>query len=140
MKKALYGLKQPPRAWYDRLSNFLFERGFEKCKVDKTLSIKKIKGNTLLVQVNIDDIIFCSTNKDLCEEFSSMMQGEFEMSMMGKMNYFLGLQIKQLKDGIFINQSKYCKELLKRFYTDNCKEMAIPMAWDHMLPLMNLVF
>ena len=97
--KALYGLKQAPRAWYDSLSTFLYEKGFEKGKVDKTLFIKKIKGNTLLVQVYVDDIIFGSTNKDLCEEFSLMM------SMMGKMNYFLGLQIKQLKDGIFINQN-----------------------------------
>src|SRR4051812_12938288 len=57
-----------------------------------------------------------------------MMQGEFEISMMGKMQYFLGLQIKQLKDDIFINQSKYCKELLKRFYMDNCKIMSTPMG------------
>ena len=128
LKKALYGLKQAPRAWYDRLSNFLCEKGFVKGKVDKTLFIKKIKGNTLLAQVYVDDIIFGSTNKDLCEEFSIMMQGEFEMSMMGKLNYFLGLQIKQTKDGIFINQSKYCKELLKRFDMDSCKVMSTPMG------------
>ena len=128
LRKALYGLKQAPRAWYDRLSNFLCEKGFEKGKVDKTLFIKKIKSNTLLVQVYVDDIIFGSTNKEMCEEFSLMMQGEFEMSMMGKMNYFLGLQIKQLEDGIFINQSKYCKELLKKFDMDNCKAMNTPMG------------
>lgn len=98
LKKVLNGLKQAPRAWYDRLSNFLCEKGFEKGKVDKTLFIKKIKGNTLLVQVYVDDIIFGSTNNELCEEFALIMQGEFKMSMMGKMNYFLGLQIKQLKD------------------------------------------
>lgn len=89
LKKALYGLKQAPRAWYDRPSSFLCEKGFEKGKVDKTLFIKKIKDNNLLVQVYVDDIIFGSTNKGLCEEFASMMQGEFEMYMMGKMNYFL---------------------------------------------------
>ncbi|XP_050909931.1 uncharacterized mitochondrial protein AtMg00810-like [Lathyrus oleraceus] len=97
-------------------------------KVKLTLFIKKIKNHTLLVQVYVDDIIFGSTNKELCEEFSSIMQGEFEMSIMGKMNYFLGLQIKQLKDGIFINQSKYCKELLKRFDMDSCKAMSTPMG------------
>ena len=107
LRKALYGLKQTPRAWYDRLSNFLCEKGLKKGNVDKTLFIKKIKGNTLLVQVYVDDIIFGSLNKEMCEEFSAIMQGEFEMSMMGKMNYFLGLQIKKLKDVIFINQSKY---------------------------------
>lgn len=128
LKKDLYGLKQAPRAWYDHLSSFLCEKGFEKGKVYKNLFIKKIKDNTLLVQVYVDDIIFGSTNKELCEKFASMMQGEFEMSMMGKMNYFLGLQIKQLKDGIFINQSKYCKEFLKRFDMDECKAMTTPMG------------
>lgn len=94
LRKDLYGLKQAPRAWYDRLNNFLCKKRFDKGKVHKILFIKKIKGNTLLVQVYVDDIIFDSTNKEMCEEFSSMMQGEFEMFMMGKMNYFLGLQIK----------------------------------------------
>ncbi|XP_058749779.1 uncharacterized mitochondrial protein AtMg00810-like [Vicia villosa] len=97
-----------------------------KGKVDKTLFIKRIKNHTLLVQVYVDDIILGSTNKELCEEFSSIMQGEFEMSMMGKMNYFLGIQIKQLKDGFFINQSKYCKELLKKFDMDSFKAMSTP--------------
>lgn len=128
LKKALYGLKQAPRSWYDRLSNFLREKGFEKGKVDKTLFIKKIKGHTLLVKVYVDDITFVSTNKDLFEEFSLMMQGEFEMSMMGKMNNFLGMQIKKLKNGIFINQSKYCIEVLKRFNMYNCKAMATSMG------------
>lgn len=128
LKKALYGLKQAPRAWYDRLSNFLCEKGFEKGKVDTTLFIKRINCHTLLVQIYVDDIIFGATNESLCKDFSDMMQGEFEMSMMGKLNYFLGLQIKQSKDGIFINQSKYCKELLKRFDMENCKEIATPMS------------
>ena len=74
LRKALYGLKQAPRAWYDRLSNFLCEKGFEKGKVDKTLFIKKIKGDTLLAQVYVDDIIFGSSNQEMCEELSSMIQ------------------------------------------------------------------
>ncbi|KAK2390888.1 putative mitochondrial protein [Trifolium repens] len=128
LKKALNGLKQAPRAWYDRLSNFLCEKGFEKGKVDTTLFIKRIHKHTLLVQIYVDDIIFGATNESLCKEFSEMMQGEFEMSMMGKLNFFLGLQIKQTKNGIFINQSKYCKELLKKFDMENCKEIATPMS------------
>ncbi|XP_050897651.1 uncharacterized mitochondrial protein AtMg00810-like [Lathyrus oleraceus] len=79
-------------------------------------------------KIYVDDIIFGSTNESLCEEFSTIMQGEFEMSMMGKLNYFLGLHIKQTKEGIFINQSKYYKELLKRFDMDSCKDMATPMG------------
>lgn len=89
LNKALYGLKQAPRSLYDRLSNFLIEKSFIKGRVDKTLFIRENEGHTLLVQVYVDDIIFGSTNEALCEEFSKMMQGEFEMFMMGKLNYFL---------------------------------------------------
>jgi len=73
----------------------------------------------LLVQIYVDDIIFGSTNESLCKEFSIDMQSEFEMPMMGELNYFLGLQIKQTNDGIFVNQAKYCKELIKRFGMEN---------------------
>lgn len=128
LKKALYGLKQAPRAWYDKLSNFLCEHSFEKVKVDTTLFIKIINHHTILVKIYVDDIIFGSTNESLCEEFSTIMQGEFEMSMMGKLNYFLGLHIKQTKNEIFINQSKYCKELLKIFDMDACKDIIAPMG------------
>ena len=99
----MYGLKQPPRAWYERLSNFLLEKGFSKEKVDTTLFIKKFKHNLLIVQIYIDDIIFSATNHYLYEEFSKLIQGEFEMSMIGELKFLLGLQIKQCKDGIFIN-------------------------------------
>lgn len=128
LKKSLYVLKQAPRAWYDRLSNFLCEHGFEKGKVDTTLFIKRINHHTISVQIYVDDIIFGSTNESLCKELSTIMQGEFEMSMMDKLNYFLGLQVKQTKNGIFINQSKYYKELLKRFDMDTCKDIATPMG------------
>ena len=95
--------------------------------MDTTLFINKINDHTLLVYIYVDDSIFGSTNESLCEEFSSMMQGEFEMSMMKKLNYFLGLQNKQEKNGILINQSKYYKELLKKFSRDKCKEIVTPM-------------
>ena len=80
-----------------------------------TLFVKNKRKDILLVQVYVDDIIFGATNESLCKDFVELMQGEFEMSMMGELNYFLGLQIKQLKDGIFICQSKYTNELLKKF-------------------------
>nr|KYP56105.1 Copia protein [Cajanus cajan] len=128
LKKALYGLKQAPRAWYERLSKFLLEKEFTRGKVDTTLFIKRKMNDILLVQIYVDDIIFGATNDYLCKEFSNDMQSEFEMSMMGKLNFFLGLQIRQTKNGIFINQSKYCKELLKRFGMENAKSMATPMS------------
>ena len=128
LKKALYGLKQAPRAWYDRLSKFLLENEFEMGKVDKTLFIKTKGKDTLLVQIYVDDIIFGATNKSLCEDFAKSMHDEFEMSMMGELKYFLGLQIKQSKEGTFLNQSKYIRDLLKRFGMENSKAASTPMS------------
>ncbi|KAK9035730.1 hypothetical protein V6N11_077761 [Hibiscus sabdariffa] len=128
LSKALYGLKQAPRAWYERLSTFLVEKGFSKGKVDTTLFIKNDGKDILVVQIYVDDIIFSSTNELLCQDFAKLMQGEFEMSMMGELSFFLGLQIKQRKDGIFINQAKYIKEKLKKFGFENVKPQATPMS------------
>ncbi|KAK6146446.1 hypothetical protein DH2020_020315 [Rehmannia glutinosa] len=132
LKKALYGLKQAPRAWYDTLSQFLTENGFTKGKVDRTLfRIQDVfeKGqDCLLVQIYVDDIIFGATNESLCKKFSKLMQGEFEMSMMGELNFFLGLQIKQCQEGIYISQSKYTKELLKKFGIEGRRTVFTPMA------------
>jgi len=100
----------------------------ERGKTDKTLFIKKAFNDIILVQAYVDDIIFGSTNQNLCEQFVVAVQGEFEMSMMGELNYFLGLQIKQLNHGTFLSQTKYCKELLKKFNMENCKEISTPMA------------
>ena len=80
------------------------------------------------MQVYVDDIIFGSTNEEMCEDFVKTMKSEFEMSMLGEMNFFLGLQVKQLKDGIFISQEKYCKDLLKRFDMDQCKAINTPIS------------
>jgi len=100
----------------------------ERGKTNKTLFIKKAFNDIILVQVYVYDIIFGSTNQNLCEQFVAAMQGEFEMFMMRELNYFLGLQIKQLNHGTFLSQTKYCKELLKKFDMENCKEISTPMA------------
>ncbi|KAK2442550.1 hypothetical protein QL285_013736 [Trifolium repens] len=127
LTKALYGLKQAPRAWYERLSSFLLENGFSRGKI-YTTSFRKINKNDLLiVQVYVDDIIFGATNEKMCEEFSNLMQSEFEMSMMGELRFFLGLQIKQLEEGIFISQEKYVKDLLKKYKMNESKIMSTPM-------------
>ena len=96
LKKALYGLKQAPRAWYERLSKFILEKGFKMGKIDTTLFIKTKEKDMLLVQIYVDDIIFGVIYVFFCEEFLKCMHSEFEMSMMGELNFFLGLQIKQL--------------------------------------------
>ena len=94
MSKALYGLKKAPRSWYDRLKNFLLDNDFSMGKADTTLFVKHKNQDILIVQIYVDDIIFCSTNESMCKEFSSCMSKEFEMSMMGEFKYFFGLQIK----------------------------------------------
>ncbi|XP_043692925.1 uncharacterized protein LOC122643365, partial [Telopea speciosissima] len=128
LNKALYGLKQAPRAWYERLSEFLIQSGFQMGKVDTTLFVKHRGKDSIIVQIYVDDIIFGSTNENLCVEFSKCMSDEFEMSLMGELNFFLGLQIKQTKNGIFICQTKYTKELLKKFDFDGQKSSSTPMS------------
>ena len=102
--------------------------GYEIGKIDKTLFIKKSKFVIILVQIYVDDIIFGATNDYLCEEFVAVMQGEFETSMMGELSFFLGLQVKQLKDDIFLIQTMYCKEILQKFEMENCKDASTPMS------------
>ncbi|KAD0241433.1 hypothetical protein E3N88_44569 [Mikania micrantha] len=128
LDKALYGLKQAPRAWYDTLSTFLLQNNFTRGSIDKTLFIKKVGQHKLLVQIYVDDIIFVSSDPKLCADFTELMTKHFEMSAMGELQFFLGLQIKQSPDGIFIHQSKYTKELLKKFDLHNCKQCSNPMS------------
>ncbi|GJZ03019.1 retrovirus-related pol polyprotein from transposon TNT 1-94 [Tanacetum coccineum] len=130
LKKALYGLKQAPKAWYDRLKAFLIKHEYKMGMVDNTLFTKKKSSNLIIVQIYVDDIIFGLTCQDMCDEFSKIMHDEFEMSMMGELNFFLGLQIKQMEDGIFFNQSKYIKEMLKKFGLEDSKPMKTPMSSD----------
>ncbi|GKA48344.1 putative ribonuclease H-like domain-containing protein [Tanacetum coccineum] len=124
--KALYGLHQAPRAWYARLSAFLLQHNYRRGTIDKTLFIKKDSRDILLVQVYVDDIIFGSTNKAWCDDFEVLMKGEFEMSAMGEMNFFLGLQVKQLPDGIFISQDKYVKDMLTKFDMESVRTATTP--------------
>nr|GFA04497.1 hypothetical protein [Tanacetum cinerariifolium] len=94
VEKTLYGLHQAPRAWYETLSTNLLDNGFQRGKVDKTLFIKKHKGDILLVQVYVDDIIFGSTKKELCNAFEKLMHEKFQMSSMRELTFILGLQVK----------------------------------------------
>ncbi|KAJ9536179.1 hypothetical protein OSB04_un000639 [Centaurea solstitialis] len=131
--QALYGLKQAPRAWYETLTNHLLSKGFKRGTIDTTLFLKKEGDDLLLVQIYVDDIIFGSTNPDLCTKFSKIMETEFEMSMMGELNFFLGIQVKQNPDGIFINQSKYIKDMLKKFNMTDCSPIKTPMPTGNLL-------
>nr|GEW89647.1 copia protein [Tanacetum cinerariifolium] len=120
LKKALYGLKQAPRVWYDTLLRFLLDNKFSNGAVDPTLFIRKTGIHILLVQIYVDDIIFASTDPKASDIFSNEMSFKFQMSMIGQMLFFLGLQVSQSLGGIFINQSKFALKILKKIGMDSC--------------------
>jgi hypothetical protein len=152
--KALYGLKQAPRAWYECLRDFLIDNGFRIRKTDSTLFIRRVDKDLFICQIYVDDIIFSSTNKSFCEEFSKVMTDrfdstnksfcdefskimtdKFEMSMMCELKLFIGFQIKQLEDGMFISQTKYTHDLLKKFGMNKVKPIKILMGTNGYLDL-----
>ena len=128
LKRALYRLKQAPRAWYDRLTAYLTEHGFKKGSADTTLFIRKDKNSFVIAQIYVDDIVFGATNESLAHSFADEMKAMFEMSMVGELTYFLGLQVKQTDSRIYINQAKYARNPVKRFGLDNAAHARIPMV------------
>ncbi|GJW87831.1 putative ribonuclease H-like domain-containing protein, partial [Tanacetum coccineum] len=120
-------LHQAPKAWYATLSTFLEEHGYRRGTIDKTLFIKKVKKDIMLVQVYVDDIIFGSTRKFWCDEFEALMKCRFQMSSMGELIFFLGLHVKQKTDGIFISQDNYVANMLKKFDLASVKTKITPM-------------
>nr|GEY75908.1 putative ribonuclease H-like domain-containing protein [Tanacetum cinerariifolium] len=125
--KALYGLHQTLRAWYETLATYLLENSFHRGQIDQTLFIKKQKEDILLVQIYVDDIIFGATNKDLRKSFEKLMKDKFQMSSIGELTFFIGLQVKQKENGIFINQDKYVAEILKKFRLTKGKLASTPI-------------
>eukprot|EP00253_Pinus_taeda_P002979 PITA_02979 len=128
LKKALYRLKQAPRAWYYRLDKYLHQQGFPKGSADSDLYIKIENDKLLILVVYVDDIIFGSNEEDMSQSFALVMQKEFEMSLLGELTYFLGLQIQQKEEGIFLSQTKYLKQILKKYGMEDAKPVCIPMV------------
>ncbi|KAK2426713.1 putative mitochondrial protein [Trifolium repens] len=126
LKKALYGLKQAPRAWYERLTQFLEEQGYRKGGSDKTLLVKEEKGKFIIAQIYVDDIVFGGMSNTMVQHFVKQMQLEFEMSLVGELTYFLGLQIKQMEDTTFVSQSKYARNIVKKFGMENATHKRTP--------------
>ncbi|KAL0537384.1 hypothetical protein IC582_026362 [Cucumis melo] len=126
LNKALYRLKQAPRAWYERLTMYLGERGYSRGETDKTLFINKTSTNLIVAQIYVDDIIFGGFPKTLVDNFINIMKSEFEMSLVGELSCFLGLQIKQRSEGMFISQEKYAKNLVKKFGLDQSQHKRTP--------------
>nr|GEX07134.1 putative ribonuclease H-like domain-containing protein [Tanacetum cinerariifolium] len=127
VEKAMYGLHQAPRAWYGTLSKYLLSNSFQRGTIDQTLFIRRQRGNFIVVQVYVDDIIFRSSNLQLCREFEALMHGKFQMSAMGELNFFLGLQVLQKEDGIFLSQDKYVGDILKKFGYSDVRSSNTPM-------------
>jgi hypothetical protein len=114
LSNTLYGLKQAPRAWYASLKTFFLEHGYVIGSVDKTLFTLNHDTDFLLVQIYIDDIFFCGSSHPIVSKFQKMMESEFQMSMMEELTFFLGIQVKQMKQGAFVHQVKYTKNLMKK--------------------------
>ncbi|CAM8878671.1 unnamed protein product [Rhodiola kirilowii] len=128
LKKAMYGLKQAPGAWYERLTQFLISIGYTRGGIDKTMFVKKEKKHFIIAQIYVDDIVFGSNSQKMVDEFVAQMQSEFQMSMVGEMNYFLGLQVIQSKEGIFLTQAKYARNLVKKFGLAKATHKRTPAA------------
>jgi hypothetical protein len=128
LSKALYGLKQVPQAWYARLKMFLLKHGYVMGSVDKTLFTLNHGTDFLLVQIYVDDIIFGGSSHTLLSRFQEMMESEFQMSMMGELTFFLGIQVKKMKQGTFVHQAKYTKDLMKKFNMVELKPVSTPMS------------
>ncbi|GJU97275.1 putative reverse transcriptase domain, ribonuclease H-like domain, aspartic peptidase domain protein [Tanacetum coccineum] len=127
VEKALYRLNQALRAWYETLSTYLLDNRFQRGKIDKSLFIKRVKGDILLVQVYLDNIIFGSIKKLLCIKFEKWMIEFQNVFYWCELTFFLGLQVKQKEDRIFISQDKYVTEILKKFRFSNVKTASTPM-------------
>ena len=104
LKKALYGLKQAPRQWYSQIDNYFVSHGFAKSKSEPTLYVKKQGAFILIVAIYVDDLIFTGNDEKMIKEFKKDMMRRYEMSDMGLLHHFLGIEIYQQKDGVFVSQ------------------------------------
>jgi hypothetical protein len=129
------GLSKHQEHGMNALRIFLLKQDFKIGKADTTLFTRKIKNDIFVCQIYDDDIIFGSTNQIFCEEFSRIMTKRFEISMMSELTFFLGFQIKQLKEGTFIYQTKYTRDILKKFDMTNAKPIKTPMPRNGHLDL-----
>ena len=129
LKKELYGIKQAPRAWYNHIEAYFMKEGFEKCDYEHTLFIKASKEDkVLIISLYVDDLIFTGNDKLMFTEFKNSMKHEFDMTDLSKMRYFLGLEVLQRSDGVFINQKKYALEVLQLFGMDKSNSVHNPIV------------
>ncbi|WVZ78229.1 LOW QUALITY PROTEIN: hypothetical protein U9M48_025977 [Paspalum notatum var. saurae] len=127
LKKALYGLKQAPRAWYGKIGEFLIQNGFKVAPSDSSLFVKSKEGRLAIVLVYVDDLIITGDNTEEIQRIRDNLSIRFQMKELGELKHFLGLEVEHTKDGIFLGQQKYAKDLLQRYGMLDCKPIATPM-------------
>ncbi|KAK4411578.1 Retrovirus-related Pol polyprotein from transposon RE1 [Sesamum angolense] len=123
-----YGLKQAPRAWYSRIDKYFMDRGFRRSLSEPTLYIKSQGNDTLIISLYVDELIYTGNNEKMIQDFKENMMKTFKMSDLGLMHFFLGIEINQEKEGIFICQMKYTETLLKKFKMESCKTVTTPLV------------
>eukprot|EP00253_Pinus_taeda_P003439 PITA_03439 len=126
LKKSLYGLKQAPRAWYAKMDSFLLESGFSRCHSDNIVYTKKEGKSLIILVLYVDNLILTGSDPNLINHVKSSLKKKFEMTDLGHLHYFLGLQVLQSKEGIFLSQSKYACDLLRFFHMEDCKPAPSP--------------
>ena len=128
LKKALYGLKQAPCAWNTRIDRYFQDNGFEKCPYEHAIYVKKkADGSILFACLYVDDLIFTDNNPTMFEDFKQSMVHEFEMTYIGLMSHFLGLEVTQKEEGSFVSQSGYAKDILERFKMESYNPVSTPV-------------
>eukprot|EP00253_Pinus_taeda_P033245 PITA_33245 len=123
LKKSLYGLKQAPRAWYAKMDNFLLESGFSSCHSDNTVYTKTVGNSLIILVLYVDDLILTGSDPILINHVKSSLKKKFEMTDLGHLHYFLGLQVLQSKEGISLSQSKYACDILRHFHMEESKRI-----------------
>eukprot|EP00253_Pinus_taeda_P006432 PITA_06432 len=126
LKKSLYGLRQAPRAWYAKMDSFLLESGFSRCYSDNTVYTKKVGNSLIILVLYVDDLILTGSDPTLINHVKSSLKKKFEMTDLGHLHYFLGLQVLQSKEGISLSQSKYACDILRHFHMQDCKPAPSP--------------
>ena len=126
LKKYLYGLKQAPRAWYAKMDRFLLDTIFFRCHYNPNVYTKKVGNHITILVLYVDDLILIGIDPKLLTHVKSSLKKSFEMSNLGHLHYFLGLQVLQTKEKIFISQSKYASDLIHRFHMEYCKPTPSP--------------
>jgi len=125
----LYGLRQAPRAWYSKIESYFVQENFEKISHEHTLFLKNnSEGRMLIVSLYVDDLIYTRDDSEMVASFKHLMQRNFAITDLGKMRYFLGVEVKQCNEGIFISQHKYSTEILERFGMENCNMVCNPIV------------